>query len=40
MADSDSDSEEDENVSRLVAETVHFLLPEGEVVVGELSHKL
>ncbi|RCN26673.1 hypothetical protein ANCCAN_27600 [Ancylostoma caninum] len=34
MADSDSDSEEDENVCRLVAETVHFLLPEGEVVVG------
>ncbi|KHJ87863.1 hypothetical protein OESDEN_12353 [Oesophagostomum dentatum] len=34
MVDSDSDSEEDENVSRLVAETVHFLLPEGEVVVG------
>ncbi|KAK6056700.1 hypothetical protein COOONC_05788 [Cooperia oncophora] len=34
MADTDSDSEEDENVCRLVAETVHFLLPEGEVVVG------
>ncbi|KAK5986388.1 Phosphatidylinositide phosphatase SAC2 [Trichostrongylus colubriformis] len=34
MADSDSESEEDENVCRLVAETVHFLLPEGEVVVG------
>ncbi|ETN86291.1 hypothetical protein NECAME_16418 [Necator americanus] len=34
MVDSDSDSEEDENVSRLVAETVHFLIPEGEVVVG------
>ncbi|KAK6011886.1 hypothetical protein OSTOST_23016, partial [Ostertagia ostertagi] len=32
MADTDSDSEEDENVCRLVAETVHFLLPEGEVV--------
>ncbi|CAJ0596175.1 unnamed protein product [Cylicocyclus nassatus] len=34
MLEADSDSEEDENVGRLVAETVHFLLPEGEVVVG------
>lgn len=34
MVESDSDSEEDENVCRLVAETIHFLLPEGEVVVG------
>ncbi|XGW21304.1 hypothetical protein V3C99_004338 [Haemonchus contortus] len=34
MVDTDSDSEEDENVCRLVAETIHFLLPEGEVVVG------
>ncbi|VDO46042.1 unnamed protein product [Haemonchus placei] len=34
MVDTDSESEEDENVCRLVAETIHFLLPEGEVVVG------
>ena len=35
MAESDEeDTEEDESVSRLVNETIHFLLPENEVVVG------
>ncbi|CAI4222193.1 unnamed protein product [Auanema sp. JU1783] len=30
----DSDEDEDGNVSRLVSETIHFLLPEGEVLVA------
>ncbi|VDM56615.1 unnamed protein product [Angiostrongylus costaricensis] len=34
MVESDSDSEEDENICRLAAETVNFLLPVGEIVVG------
>ncbi|PAV65221.1 hypothetical protein WR25_20741 isoform A [Diploscapter pachys] len=29
-----SDDEEPENVSRLVSETIHFLIPEGETVIG------
>uniref|UniRef100_A0A1I7XE57 SAC domain-containing protein n=1 Tax=Heterorhabditis bacteriophora TaxID=37862 RepID=A0A1I7XE57_HETBA len=40
MYTSDSDSDEDESVCRLVAETAHFLLPDMEVIVGGwgLSH--
>ncbi|KAJ1373346.1 hypothetical protein KIN20_035721 [Parelaphostrongylus tenuis] len=34
MVESDSDSEEDESICRLVAETVHYLLPVEEIVVG------
>lgn len=32
--DDDPEEDEDESVCRLVNETVHFLLPENEVVVG------
>lgn len=30
----EDEEEEDESVSRLVNETIHFLMPENEVVVG------
>ena len=32
-----SDDEEPENVSRLVSETIHFLIPEGETVIGNFK---